>query len=112
LERALLERTDARLFSAETDPNASVKIDSEGSAKATAPKSRLLAPAISALVALKSMDNDNGKPTSAGGNGAGNSGGKSLGGFSGFGLLGSRGRPRIGHRWLSARHVGLGCVDL
>jgi hypothetical protein len=88
LERTLQARTDARLLSAETDPKASVKIDSEGSAKATEPKSRLWAPAISALVALKSMDNDNGKPTSAGGNGAGNPGGRSLGGFSGFGLLG------------------------
>jgi hypothetical protein len=88
LERAPLAHTDARLLSAETDPSASVKIDSEGSAKATEPKSRLLAPAISALVALKSMDNDYGKPTSAGGNGAGNPGGTALGGFSGFGLLG------------------------
>jgi hypothetical protein len=34
------------------------------------------------------MDNDTGKPTSAGGNGAGNPGGAALGGFSGFGLLG------------------------
>jgi hypothetical protein len=88
LERTPLQRTDARLLSAETDPSASVKVDSEGSAKATEPKSRLLAPAISALVALKSMDNDSGKPTSAGGNGAGNPGGTALGGFSGFGLLG------------------------
>jgi hypothetical protein len=88
LERTPLTHTDARLLSAETNPDASVKIDSEGSAKAAEPKSRLLAPAISALVALKSMDNDNGKPTSAGGNGAGNAGGTALGGFSGFGLLG------------------------
>jgi hypothetical protein len=88
LERTSLTHTDARLLSAETDPQASVKIDSEGSAKATEPKSRLLAPAISALVAMKSMDNDSGKPTSAGGNGAGNAGGTALGGFSGFGLLG------------------------
>jgi hypothetical protein len=88
LERTPLTHTDARLLSAETDPQASVKIDSEGSAKATEPKSRLLAPAISAVVALKSMDNDSGKPTSAGGNGAGNAGGTALGGFSGFGLLG------------------------
>jgi len=65
-----------------------VKIDSEGSAKATEPKSKLLAPAISALVALKSMDNDSGRRASAGGNGAGNPGGAALGGFSGFGLLG------------------------
>jgi hypothetical protein len=88
LERTPLTHTDARLLSAETDPQASVKIDSEGSAKATEPKSRLLAPAISAVIALKSMDNDSGKPTSAGGNGAGNAGGTALGGFSGFGLLG------------------------
>jgi len=85
---APLARTDARLLSAETDPGASVKIDSEGSAKATEPKSKLLAPAISALVALKSMDNDSGRRASAGGNGAGNPGGAALGGFSGFGLLG------------------------
>jgi hypothetical protein len=86
--RTPLAHTDARLLSAETDPSASVKIDSEGSAKATEPKSKLLAPAISALVALKSMDNDSGKLRSAGGGGAGNPGGTALGGFSGFGLLG------------------------
>jgi hypothetical protein len=79
---------DARLVSAETDPSASVKIDSEGSAQATTSKTRLLAPAIAALIAVKSMDNDYGKATSAGGNGSGNAGGLALGGFSGFGLLG------------------------
>lgn len=79
---------DARLVSAETDPRASVKIDSEGSAQATTSKKQLLAPAIAALIAVKSLDNDTGKPTSAGGNGSGNPGGLALGGFSGFGLLG------------------------
>jgi hypothetical protein len=79
---------DARLVGAETDPRAAVKIDSEGAAQATTPKSRLLAPTIAALIAVKSLDNDYGKPTSAGGNGAGNPGGLALGGLSGFGLLG------------------------
>jgi hypothetical protein len=34
------------------------------------------------------MDNDPGKPTSAGGNGSDNAAGLALGGFSGFGLVG------------------------
>ena len=79
---------NARLESAETDPGANVKIDSEGSAKATESKTRLLAPAIAAIIAAKSMDNDSGKSASAGGNGNGNGAGLALGGFSGFGLLG------------------------
>jgi hypothetical protein len=78
----------ARLLSAETDPSARVKIDTEGTAQATTSKTRLLAPAIAAMIAVKSMDNDYGKATSAGGNGSGNAGGLALGGFSGFGLLG------------------------
>src|SRR5262249_25789083 len=55
---------------------------------ATESKARLLAPAIAALIAAHSMDNDTGKATSAGGNGSGNGAGLALGGFSGLGLLG------------------------
>jgi len=83
-----LSSPGARLVGAETNPSASVKIDSEGTAQATTPKSQLLRPVIAALIAVKSMDNDNGKATSAGGNGSANGGGRALGGFSGFGLLG------------------------
>lgn len=88
LRRETIAAPDARLVGAETDPRAGVKIDSEGSAQATTSKAQLLAPAIAALIAVKSLDNDYGKPTSAGGNGTGNAGGLALGGFSGFGLLG------------------------
>jgi hypothetical protein len=82
------ERSEARLEVAETDPSAAVKIDSEGSAKATESKTRLIRPFVAGIIAVKAMDNDTGKATSAGGNGSGNAGGLALGGFSGFGLLG------------------------
>ena len=82
------EKSEARLEVAESDPAAAVKIDSEGSAKATESKARLLRPLIAGAIAVKAMDNDTGKATSAGGNGSGNAGGLALGGFSGFGLLG------------------------
>jgi hypothetical protein len=82
------ERSEARLETAETDPAAAVKIDSEGSAKATESKARLLKPVLAALVAVKSMDNDADRHTAAGGSASPNTAGLALGGFSGFGLLG------------------------
>ena len=88
LATAPVAQSEARLEVAESDPAAAVKIDSEGSAKATESKTRLLRPLISAGVAVMAMDNDTGKPTSAGGNGSDNAGGLALGGFSGFGLVG------------------------
>ncbi len=87
----------AQLVAVEADPNA-IKVDSEGTATATESKSRLLRPVIAALIATKSLDNDTGKQT-ASGTGAPNSGGRSLAGFSGFGLLGTaaaRGPRSIG----------------
>ncbi len=77
-----------QLVSVEADPKA-VKVDSEGTAIATESKTRLLRPAIAALVAAKSLDNDVGKQTASGTGTAPNTGGRSLGGFSGFGLLGT-----------------------
>lgn len=76
-----------QLVSVEADPSA-VKVDSEGTATATESKTRLLRPVIAALIATKSLDNDSGKQT-ASGTGAPNTSGRSLGGFSGFGLLGT-----------------------
>jgi hypothetical protein len=75
-----------QLAAVEADPTA-LKVDSEGTAKATESKTRLLRPAIAALVAAKSMDNDTGKQTATG-TGDPNTAGRTLGGFSGFGLLG------------------------
>jgi hypothetical protein len=87
----------AQLTAVEADPGA-MKVDREGTAKATESKTRLLRPAIAALVATKSLDNDTGKQTASGSAGA-NTSGRALGGFSGFGLLGiaaARGPREIG----------------
>ncbi|MBV9301940.1 MAG: hypothetical protein JOY62_18400 [Acidobacteriaceae bacterium] len=86
----------AQLVEAEADPGA-VKVDPEGTAKATELKTRFLRPAIAGLIAVKSMDNDTGKQT-ASGTGSPNTAGRGLGGFSGFGLLGiaaSKGPPQV-----------------
>lgn len=80
-------KTDAQLAAAEADPKA-VKVDSEGTATAKESKTRLLRPAIAGLVAVKTLDEDAGKQTASGG-GSSNVGGRSLGGFSGFGLFGT-----------------------
>ncbi|MGI9072666.1 MAG: hypothetical protein ACR2JB_15460 [Bryobacteraceae bacterium] len=94
---ARLEPAQAQLAAVEADPGA-VKVDREGTAKATESKTRLLRPVIAALVATKSLDNDTGKQTASGTVGA-NTSGRALGGFSGFGLLGiaaARGPREIG----------------
>jgi hypothetical protein len=64
-----------------------VKVDAEGTAKATESKTRFIRPIIAGLVAVKSLDNDEGKQSATGGASA-NYSGRGLGGFSGFGLLG------------------------
>lgn len=77
----------------------SVRVDAEGTATATESKTRLVRPVIAGLVAAKSLDNDTGKQTASGSSAAPNNLGRSLGGFSGFGLLGtvaSRGPRPIG----------------
>lgn len=81
------ERNQVQLAAVESDPAANVKVDGEGNAKATAPKSRLIGPAVALILANRAADNDAGRngTTSA----AGNYGGRSLGGFSGFGYLGT-----------------------
>jgi hypothetical protein len=87
-----------QLTAVEADPK-SVHVDAEGTATATESKTRLLRPAIAGLVAAKSLDNDTGKQTASGSGAAPNNLGRSLGGFSGLGLLGtlaSRGPHQIG----------------
>jgi hypothetical protein len=77
----------AQLTAAEQS-SGSLKVDGEGTAKATESKTRFLRPAIAGLIAAKSMDNDEGRQTASGGADA-NYSGRALGGFSGFGLLGT-----------------------
>lgn len=81
------ESVQAQLTAAEQDPSA-LKVDREGTAKATESKTRFLRPAIAGLVAAKSLDNDAGKQNATAGANA-NYSGRTLGGFSGFGLLGA-----------------------
>lgn len=78
-------KTLAMLSAAEPGGDAKIKVDSEGGVKAVESKTRLLKPALAALIAAKSMDNDAGK---AHAEQEGNASGRSLGGASGFGLLG------------------------
>ena len=79
-------RTLATLQAAEPDGKTSVKVDDEGSVKAQESKTRFVAPAIALLVASRSADNDVNKHT---GVAESNTGGRTLGGISGFGLLGA-----------------------
>ena len=103
-------RAESQLVAAETDPRAAVKVDAEGGAKATESKARLLGPAIAVMVAAKAADNDAGKhQQTATGGGDANYGGRTLGGFSGLGLLGSavaRGPRSIG---MALGYYGLAC---
>ncbi len=91
------EAVRADLTAAE-EGKGSVKVDQEGTAEATESKTRFLRPLVAGLVAAKSADNDTGKSTASSGPSA-NYSGRSLGGFSGFGLFGtalSRGPKPIG----------------
>ena len=79
------QKTQAQLTKAEMQ-SGPVNVDEEGTAKATESKTRFLRPAIAGLVAARTLDNDPGKEQTAG---HANYSARGLGGFSGFGLLGS-----------------------
>lgn len=79
-------RTMATLNAAESGNKTKLKVDDEGGVKATESKTRFFAPAISYLIASRALDNDRNKITGAP---ESNTGGHTLGGGSGFGLLGA-----------------------
>lgn len=79
------QQTQAQLTKAELD-SGPVRVDEEGTAKATESKTRFLRPAIAGLVAARTLDNDPGKQATAG---HANYSGRGMGGFSGFGLFGT-----------------------
>jgi hypothetical protein len=79
-------KTQATLEAAESGGRTAIKVDGEGGVKTSEPKTRLIAPVISVLIAAKSLDNDEGRRA---GETEGNVGGRTLGGLSGFGLLGA-----------------------
>jgi hypothetical protein len=80
-------KTQATLAAAESGGNTAIKVDEEGGVKATEPKTRLIAPLISVLIASRASDNDEGRRI--GRTNDSNVGGRTLGGVSGFGLLGA-----------------------
>lgn len=90
LPQFVAERTavsaPAQLDAAESGSKAALKVDSEGTVKATESKTRFLAPALALLVASRSADNDVSRRT---GLPEQNVGGRTVGGGSGFGLLGA-----------------------
>ncbi len=81
-------KTVATLNAAEGSGKSTIKVDEEGGVKAVEPKTRLIRPAIALLVASRAIDNDTGHARAAGA-ADGNAGGRTLGGISGFGLLGA-----------------------
>jgi hypothetical protein len=81
-------KTVATLSAAEGSGASAIKVDEEGGVKAVESKARLIRPAIALVVASRAMDNDTGRARAAG-SADGNVGGRTLGGISGFGLLGA-----------------------
>jgi len=83
-------RTPATLEAVEAGGKAQVKVDSEGGIQATESKTRLLAPLLAAMIASQAAHHQDHHAASGGdGNGNGNVSGRTLGGGSGFGLLGA-----------------------
>ena len=82
-----VEPVQAQLTAAEP-VTGSLEVDPEGTAKTTESNTRFLRPLVAGLVAVKSLDNDTGKQNASAGANA-NYSGRSLGGFSGFGLVGT-----------------------
>src|SRR5579872_3899832 len=83
-------KTQAILDSAEGSGPAPLKVDSEGGVQAKESKTRFIAPLISLVLASRAADNDAGREHGVASSGAnGNIAGRTLGGASGFGLLGA-----------------------
>jgi hypothetical protein len=82
--------TKATLAAAEGSGTAPIKVDSEGGVQAKESKTRFIAPVISLMIASRAADNDAGHHHDAGaGGGEGNVSGQTLGGGSGFGMVGA-----------------------
>jgi hypothetical protein len=98
--RATPLSTQATIDGAESSGGTPIKIDSEGGVQTQESKTRFLAPAIALIMASKAADNDAGRNhTASGTGGEANVSGRTLGGLSGFGLVGmaaSQGSKYIG----------------
>jgi hypothetical protein len=93
--------TPAILAAAEGSGTAPIKVDSEGGVQAKESKTRFIAPVISLMLASRASDIDEGHHHAAGATGGeANVGGRTLGGGSGFGMLGAAAAQ-------SSRYVGM-----
>jgi hypothetical protein len=82
--------TKATLAAAEGSGTAPIKVDSEGGVQAKESKTRFIAPVISLMIASRAADNDAGHHHDPGATGGdANVSGRTLGGGSGFGMLGA-----------------------
>jgi len=81
--------TSATLGAAEGSGTAPLKVDSEGGVKAKESNTRFIAPVIALMLASRAADNDAGHHHDAGASGDSNVSGRTLGGGSGFGMLGA-----------------------
>ena len=103
-----LNKIQAALDSAEGSGPTPIKVDSEGGVQAQESKTRFIAPAIALVLASKAADNDAGRHDVAASGGNANVSGRTLGGLSGFGLLGaalSQTSPYVG---MAFGYYGLG----
>ena len=87
--------TSATLGAAEGSGPAPLKVDSEGGVQAKESKTRFIAPVISLMLASRAADNDAGHHHDAGAGGDPNISGRTLGGGSGFGMLGAARRRSL-----------------
>jgi hypothetical protein len=85
LPEGVPEKVEAALEAVEAGKDGNLKLDSEGGAEATTPKTRYLGTAVSLGLAALSGGGDDDR---AGGNAAGDSGGRAAGGAGGFKLVG------------------------
>jgi hypothetical protein len=85
LPEGVPEKVEAALEAVETAKDSNMKLDSEGGAEATTPKTRYLGTAVSLGLAAVSRGGDNDRGS---GNAAGDSGGRAAGGAGGFKLVG------------------------
>ena len=81
------EKVDATLEGVQSDKDANVKLDSEGGAEATTPKTRYLATALSLTLAAASMGGDNDVDHGVA-HAGGDTGPRIAGGWNGFKLVG------------------------
>jgi hypothetical protein len=105
MQRELMRRpaptiqTQATLQGAEANSAIPIKVDSEGGVEAPESKTRFLAPAIALVIASKAADADAGRNHATQAGSEANVPGRTLGGLSGFGLVGmaaSQGSKYVG----------------